>query len=157
VQKHLESSGSADLIEIGPYLTKLCSSLAQSMIGDASSAKLQVEADDGSMVSGDAVSLGLIVTELVINALKYAFPRQPPSAVVLVRYEVNNKTWRLSVADNGIGNSEDDGPVQSGLGTSLVKALANQLHAEVETVSGPTGMSVTITSASFVSCFPRAA
>jgi len=157
VQKHLESSGSADLIEIGPYLTKLCSSLAQSMIGDASSAKLQVEADDGSMVSGDAVSLGLIVTELVINALKYAFPRQPPSAVVLVRYEVNNKTWRLSVADNGIGNSEDDGPVQSGLGTSLVKALANQLHAEVDTVSGPTGMSVTITSASFISCFPRAA
>ena len=157
VQKHLECSGSTDLIEIGPYLTKLCASLAQSMIGDTSSAKIQVEADGGSMVSGDAVSLGLIVTELVINALKYAFPRQPPSAVVLVRYEVNNKAWRLSVADNGIGNSEDDGPVQSGLGTSLVNALANQLHAEVESISGPTGMSVTISSASFASRFPRAA
>jgi len=157
VQKHLETSGRADQIEIGPYLTKLCASLAQSMIGDSSSATLKVEADDGSMVSGDAVSLGLIVTELVINALKYAFPRQPANAAVLVRYEVNDKTWSLSVSDNGIGNSEDDGPVQSGLGTSLVNALANQLHAEVALLSGPSGMSVTITSASFVSRFPRAA
>lgn len=157
VQKHLESSGRADLIEIGPYLTKLCASLTQSMIGDTSSATLNVEADDGNMLSGDAVSLGLIVTELVINALKYAFPTQPASAAVLVRYEVNDKAWRLLVSDNGIGNSDDDGPVQSGLGTSLVNALANQLHAEVELLSGPTGMSVTITSASFVSRFPRAA
>jgi chemotaxis protein methyltransferase CheR len=109
------------------------------------------------MVSGDAVSLGLIVTELVINALKYAFPRQPPNAAVLVRYEGNDKAWRLSVSDNGIGNSENGGPVVSGLGTSLVNALANQLHAEVELLSGPTGMSITITSASFVSRFPRAA
>lgn len=157
VQKHLECSGSADLIEIGPYLTKLCASLAQSMIGDTSSATLQVMADGGSRVSGDAVSLGLIVTELVINALKYAFPRHPPSAAVLVRYEVNDKTWRLSVSDNGIGNSEDDGPVQSGLGTSLVNALANQLHAEVESLSTPTGMSVIVATKSFVSRFPRAA
>jgi chemotaxis protein methyltransferase CheR len=157
VQKYLEASGRADQIEIGPYLTKLCASLAQSMIGDTSSATLKVEADDGSMISGDAVSLGLIVTELVINALKYAFPRQPPNAAVLVRYEVNDKAWRLSVSDNGIGNSEDDGPVKGGLGTSLVNALANQLHAEVESLSGPSGMSITITSASFVSRFPRAA
>lgn len=157
VQKYLETSGRADLIEIGPYLTKLCASLAQSMIGDTSSATLKVEADGGSMVSGDAVSLGLIVTELVINALKYAFPRQPANASVLVRYEVNDKAWRLSVSDNGIGNSEDGGPVKGGLGTSLVNALANQLHAEVELLSGPSGMSITITSASFVSRFPRAA
>jgi len=157
VQKYLETSGRADLIEIGPYLTKLCASLAQSMIGDTSSATLKVEADDGNMPSGDAVSLGLIVTELVINALKYAFPRQPPNAAMLVRYEVDDKAWRLSVSDNGIGNSEDDGPVKGGLGTSLVNALANQLHAEVELLSGPSGMSVTITSASFVSRFPRAA
>jgi chemotaxis protein methyltransferase CheR len=89
--------------------------------------------------------------------LKYAFPRHPPSAAVLVRYEVNDKTWRLSVSDNGIGNSEDDGPVQSGLGTSLVNALANQLHAEVESLSTPTGMSVIVATKSFVSRFPRAA
>jgi two-component sensor histidine kinase len=157
VQKHLESSGRADLIEIGPYLTKLCASLAQSMIGDTSTATIKVEADAGAVASGDAVSLGLIVTELVINALKYAFPRQPPSASVIVRYEVSGEAWQLYVSDNGIGNSEAGGPVKSGLGTSLVNALANQLNAEVESSATPNGMSVTITGESFVSRFPRAA
>ena len=65
--------------------------------------------------------------------------------------------WRLSVSDNGIGNSEDGGPVKGGLGTSLVNALASQLHAEVESSATPSGMSVTITSESFVSRFTRAA
>ena len=59
---------------IAPYLSKLCESLAESMIGESRPAKLTVTADEGYMISANAVSLGLIVTELVINALKYAFP-----------------------------------------------------------------------------------
>jgi chemotaxis protein methyltransferase CheR len=76
---------------------------------------------------------------------------------VIVRYEVSGEAWQLSVSDNGIGNSEAGGPVKSGLGTSLVNALANQLHAEVESSATSNGMSVTITGESFVSRFPRAA
>jgi chemotaxis protein methyltransferase CheR len=152
VQEHLHSAGRADMIEVGPYLDKLCDSLAQSMIGDSRPATIVVKADAGSVLSADAVSLGLIVTELVINALKYAFPDQSKVATVTVRYEVDGTDWKLSVADNGIGRVEKDGPpTKGGLGTSLVKALAHQLEAKVETISGPTGMSVSITHATFVS------
>ena len=74
VQEHLHSSGRADMIQIAPYLTKLCKSLADSMIGENRLSNIAVNTDEGTVQSADAVSLGLIVTELVINALKYAFP-----------------------------------------------------------------------------------
>ena len=152
VQQHLHVSAGADAIEIAPYLHKLCGSLAESMIGESSPATIDVHADAGSIVSADAVSLGLIVTELVINALKYAFPDKSKVATVSVRYEVHGDAWKLSVSDNGFGRDEHAGPpVKGGLGTSLVKALAQQLDAKVETVSSADGMSVSITHATFVS------
>ena len=158
VQQHLHSSARADLIEIAPYLTKLCDSLTQSIIGGDHPAKLSVVADDGNLISGEAVSVGLIVTELVINALKYAFPDSSKPAEVIVRYEVDGTNWKLSVSDNGIGRTDSEGTVaKAGLGTSLVKALANQLDAQVKIASGPAGMSVTITHATFTSRIPRAA
>jgi chemotaxis protein methyltransferase CheR len=150
VQQHLHISGSGDLIEIAPYLSKLCESLAESMIGDSRPAVLSVKSDDGRVSSADAVSLGLIVTELVINALKYAFPDQKASAAVTVCYEVNGTDWKLSVSDNGIGRPEGDETTRKGgLGTSLVNALANQLEAQVKITSGPNGMDIAITHATF--------
>jgi chemotaxis protein methyltransferase CheR len=152
VQRHLHDSGRHDRIDVAPYLTKLCASLSESMIGDSSPAVLIVVADTGSLASADAVSIGLVVTELVINALKYAFPAVRTAAEVLVRYEVNGTDWKLSVSDNGIGRKDDDGaPKKGGLGTSLVNALAHQLDAKVEVLSSAEGMRVSITHATFTS------
>ena len=158
VQRHLHSSGRDDVIEVRSYLSKLCGSLAESMIGESRPAALQVIADDGTMLSSDAVSVGLIVTELVINALKYAFPDQKKAAEVLVRYEVSGTDWKLSVSDNGVGRGDSEGKnTKGGLGTSLVQALAHQLDAKVGIVSGPEGMMVSITHATFTSRAPQAA
>jgi two-component sensor histidine kinase len=155
VQQHLHASGRADTVEIAPYLAKLCDSLAESMIGESRPAALTVTADQGFVLSADAVSLGLIVTELVINALKYAFPDPKKAATVKVVYEVHDTNWKLSVSDNGVGRPENNGPpAKGGLGTSLVKALAHQLDAQVEIINKPTGMSVSVTHATFVSRSP---
>jgi chemotaxis protein methyltransferase CheR len=152
VQEHLHSSGRADMIEIAPYLTKLCASLAESMIGESGPARIAVVTDDGAVPSADAVSLGLIVTELVINALKYAFPKHRDAALVTVRHEIHGADWKLSVSDNGVGRAEGGGPpAKGGLGTSLVAALAHQLDAKVAILNSPTGMSVSVTHATFVS------
>jgi two-component sensor histidine kinase len=140
------------LIEMAPYLSNLCTSLADSMIGGNRSGMLKVVADYGKLVSAEAVSLGLIVTELVINALKYAFPNPTPSDAVIVRYEMNGTDWKLSISDNGIGRTKA-GRIQSkgGLGTSLVRALAHQLVADIETTRDSGGMAVAITHTIFVS------
>jgi two-component system, sensor histidine kinase PdtaS len=107
---------------------------------------VKVEADSGAALSGDAVSIGLMTTELVINALKHAFPTGGGGDVeVLVRYEVDEANWRLSVADNGVGLQQDGGRRgHTGLGTTIVEALAHQLKAEVEITSRSPGMIVSI-------------
>jgi two-component sensor histidine kinase len=143
VQQQLRASRLGDRIEVGPYLSKLCDSLAASMIGDRRPLALTVEAGDGTAESGAAVSIGLIITELVINALKHAFPpgRQ---GEISVRYEAREDDWRLSVSDNGIGRQDLHERAHSGLGTSIVEALARQLYARVELSSGPQGTIVAI-------------
>ena len=74
VQKQLHASGAIGPIEMVPYLSRLCETLATSMIGDTRPVSLKVVGEGGSATSRQAESLGLIVTELVMNALKHAFP-----------------------------------------------------------------------------------
>jgi two-component sensor histidine kinase len=144
VQQQLHASGLNEGIEIGPYLTKLCASLAASMIGEGRALSIKVQATSGIAVSSEAVSLGLIVTELVINALKHGFPAGAGGEIV-VSYAALDSSWRLSVSDNGLGSLEASGEVpHTGLGTSIVEALAHQLEATVEKTSGPEGTVVTI-------------
>ena len=144
VQQQLQASGLNERIEIGPYLTKLCASLAASMIGERRPLSIKVQSTSGRAVSSDAVSLGLIVTELVINALKHGFPAGAEGEI-LVSYDVQDAGWRLSVSDNGSGpKAVGDEVSHAGLGTSIVEALAHQLEATVQKTSGPQGTTVTI-------------
>ena len=144
VQQQLRGTGHGDRIEIGPYLTKLCDSLANSMIGADRPVAVVVEAGAGAAVSGQAVSIGLIVTELLINAVKHAFPGER-SGNIRVGYDASGSAWQLSVADDGVGRSSQDGqPTSTGLGTSIVEALAHQLDARVQVSSGPRGTTVSV-------------
>jgi chemotaxis protein methyltransferase CheR len=143
VQEQLRGTGHGDLIEVGPYLTKLCDSLAKSMIGDRSIPVL-VDAATGTALSGQAVSIGLIVTELLINAVKHAFP-DARSGTIRVTYATAGLEWSLSVSDDGVGRVSQDGQAApTGLGTSIVEALAHQLDSRVEGSSGPQGTTVSI-------------
>jgi two-component sensor histidine kinase len=58
------------------------------------------------MTTARAVSIGLIVTELVINALKHAFPEDKTESRVTVSYEMDGTNWKLVVADTGIGKPD---------------------------------------------------
>lgn len=144
VQSHLHAAGGVDQIEVGPYLTKLCSSLAASMVGENQPILIRVDADHGLIGSDKAVSMGLIVTELVINAIKYAFPGDRADALVLVRYESAGDGWVLVVGDNGIGAVADaPPPAHGGLGTAIVEALVRQLDARMKVRASP-GMTISI-------------
>jgi two-component sensor histidine kinase len=154
VQQHLHVAGTAGIIEMAPYLSKLCESLTTSMISNERPIKLKVISDGGRVTSRDAVSLGLIVTELVLNAVKHAFLNDETDHRITVAYDIAGTNWQLSVGDNGVGKPTST-PVKAGLGTSIVKALAQQLDARVEVSSGAQGTTVSVTHATFVK-MPRA-
>jgi two-component sensor histidine kinase len=73
----------------------------------------------------------LIVTELVINSLKHAFPGQNQHGSINVSYTSDGKAWTLVVADDGIGMPKNEDDRKPGLGTGIVEALASQLGAVV--------------------------
>ena len=157
VQKHLHDTGAGKQVDIPSYLSRLCDTLAQSMIGDSRPITLKVAADAGSVVSHQAVSIGLIVTELVMNALKHAFPGEKPDAAILVTFKVADTDWKLTISDNGTGKPEpSEKPKKGGLGTSLVQALAKQLDAQLDIASDSHGTTVSITHATFKSKPPKA-
>jgi two-component sensor histidine kinase len=155
VQQHLHPSDMGVSIELSSYLKQLCASLADSMISE-DSCSIDTQVSDSRVTSGTAVSLGLIVTELVINAMKHAFPEAKPGCVIVVSYEVNGTDWKLSVSDNGVNDAGNQPQARIGLGTNIVSALAESLDARVDTTRGPTGTTVVITHSTFKS-LPKAA
>ena len=151
VQEHLHAVARAGSVDTIPYLTTLTEALARSMIADARPIELSVSAAGSTISSAFAVSLGLIVTELVINAIKYAFPHNAGGQVRVI-YELAETSWKLTVSDNGVGAPDGSvgvGRSKSGLGTSIVNALAQQLDARVNVSTGPNGTIVSVTHSAF--------
>lgn len=130
-------------VALKPYFDQLCVSVGASMIRDHDQLSLHVECDDSSVDADISVSLGLIVTELVINSLKHAFPGGRHGTIV-VSYKAHGPNWTLSVADDGVGMPKDAESGTPGLGTSIVEALANQLKARVQVHGGHPGTTVSI-------------
>ncbi len=142
VQRQLAISSALE-VRLRPYLMELCESLGASMIYDHG--RLSIEADiDKSIVSADAsVSLGLIVTELVINSLKHAFAGH--TGKIVVGYHSEGANWTLSVSDNGAGMLSGPRFAKPGLGTGIVEALARQLGAKIKVSPANPGTNVTLT------------
>ena len=113
------------------------------MVRDHDRTSLAVSADESIATADISVSLGLIVTELVINALKHAFP-DGRDGKILVDYRGPGGAWTLSVADDGVGMPGDQAEIRPGLGTSLIEALAKHLHASVRVADADPGTTVSI-------------
>jgi two-component sensor histidine kinase len=144
LERQLQNAEPGDTIEMGFYLARLCDELAVSLSGDRARIQFIGAAKSSAWPSGDAANLGLIVTELVINALKHAFP-DGRAGRVLVDYQADGPDWMLSVCDDGVGLDRHGPPdTHGGLGTKIVEALAHQLKARTEVSSGPHGTKVTI-------------
>jgi two-component sensor histidine kinase len=155
LQRLLANSNSGD-VELRPYFSALCDSIGASMIQNRDQLSLEVTVDDSITAADISVSLGLIVTELVINSLKHAFPGNRGGRI-LVDYRCHGPNWTLSVKDDGVGIASSPGIAKAGLGTSIVEALARQLGAEIIVTNAHPGTEVSIAHSAATILVARAA
>jgi two-component sensor histidine kinase len=144
IQQSLHTSARSGFVELGPHFAKLCQAISHSMIGDNQRIRIETHGG-GRATTREAESLGLILTELVINSLKHGYPEDTTDGLISVAYLSSGSDWKLSVSDNGIGNSLAINRPKGGLGTGIIMALAKQLGAEVTTTAGQPGTIVSVT------------
>ncbi len=143
MQKQLAASR-VGKVALRSYFADLCDSIGASMIADHDRLSLEASIDDTMVEANVSVSLGLIVTELVINSLKHAFPDREQTGEIKVDYLSKGTGWTLTVSDNGIGMPANEDEAKPGLGTGIVDALSKQLDATVTVTDTNPGTRVSI-------------
>lgn len=139
VHRQLSHTDGAREVRLDAYLEQLCVELARSW-GDAWVEQLTIDACRASLAADSAISLGLVVTELLTNAAKYAYRGAPGPIEVHVR---RHDTWlHVTVSDRGCGmHGEVAG---TGLGTTLNRLFAAQLGGDIQLASGDAGTTATL-------------
>ena len=136
----LSKSEKAQRVDVSVYVAVLCGALRPITEND-DRIRLEAVMEDGILVDADtAVPLGIVLTELITNAVKYAFPA-PRSGTILVQARRCQPGWiELVVRDDGIGMSSLR---QGSLGYGLVRSLIQQIRGEID-VRSDAGLTVTI-------------
>ncbi|MFP4364713.1 MAG: PAS domain S-box protein [Spirochaetia bacterium] len=143
VYQQLYNSDSYQSIELSRYINDLLVNIKETYQNH----KINIKSKSKKLEIGvkDAVPLGIIVNELVTNAVKYAFPRQKEGTIEVNLSSEEKTAYQLIVSDNGIGipsNIDLEHPKSFGL--SIVTALVTQLDATIQ-VSTNNGTTVQIT------------
>ncbi len=130
VHRRLYTSDDVQTVAIDLYLEALVEDLRRSAEGGAL-AQLSLHAVPIAVTPDHAVAIGMIVNELITNALKYAYPDGKGAIRVALRKEGANRGV-LTVEDDGVGILPNDGPKSTGLGQRIVRAMAEKMKAHIE-------------------------
>jgi two-component sensor histidine kinase len=130
VHKRLYSSGDARFVDFDEYLSSLLNNVETAMREEGHGASLRYDLDALRLKPDMSVNLGVIVTELVTNSFKYAYPNRSGEVRVRLKRLSANQA-ELVVEDDGVGRGADAAPKGTGLGTRIVNAMARTIGAEV--------------------------
>ena len=133
----LSEADTFEAVDAATYLNELCRDLIASIHKEGdTSVVLKTDIESALLPTDRAIPIGLIVNELVTNAVKYGFPDEANGTVTVTLKRLPGEL-RLTVADDGQGL--DPGRADSGLGGRLVDAFAQQLGGQVERKSDSQG------------------
>jgi len=129
VHRRLYTSHDLKSVLLNQYLDALLEDLRRSAEGNKMS-RLTVKAEPVEIDPDRAVAIGIIVNELVMNAVKYAYP--DGAGPIHVDLRAQGDDLLLSIADDGVGLNVKTDPRSTGMGQRIVTAMASKLDASVE-------------------------
>ncbi|HVZ01729.1 MAG TPA: histidine kinase dimerization/phosphoacceptor domain -containing protein [Dongiaceae bacterium] len=132
VHRQLYSANDVRSVDLARYLENLMGGLRQAVGETAASAELVVKAEPVSTTTDRAVSIGTLVTELVLNALKYAYPEGRPGEIRVLCRRTPGDVLELTVEDDGVGLQPGAPAKGGGLGERIIGMMAQKLHATIE-------------------------
>src|SRR5947209_13125562 len=128
VHRRLYTSHDLKSVLLNQYLEALLEDLRRSAEGNRMS-RLTLKAEPIEIDPDGAVAIGIIVNELVMNAVKYAYP--DGAGPIHVALEADGDDLELSIADDGVGLEGSSDPRSTGMGQRIVTAMAQKLEAGV--------------------------
>ncbi len=139
VHESLYDSASFAAVDFATYLRNLCNRLFRALVSAPDTIQLHLNIAPAHLDITRAIPCGLLVNELVTNALKHAFPQQRNGELRVELLQLDDSShWRLRVADNGVGMPPDFDPNNlSSMGLKLVSDLSHQLGAQLKIGPGP--------------------
>lgn len=143
VHRQLYLGGSADAVDVSTYLVDLIAGLQAGFHAGVGRRRLHLDVDQLLVTPDFATTLGVIVTELVINACKYAYAPDEPGDVEIVFVMTPVGGFSLDVRDQGVGRVRV--PTQAGLGSRIVELMSRRLGADGGYVAREVGTSFRIT------------
>jgi two-component sensor histidine kinase len=129
VHRRLYTSQDLKSVLLNQYLDALLEDLRRSAEGNRMS-RLTLKSEPIEIDPDRAVAIGIIVNELVMNAVKYAYPDGAGPIHVDLRAQGDDLV--LSIADDGVGLNAKTDPRSTGMGQRIVTAMATKLDASVE-------------------------
>jgi two-component sensor histidine kinase len=136
LHERLQRSKTSAVVDTRAFISALCDDLKTAI--ELRPIVLEVNAESHLISQERAVPVGLIINELLTNALKYAFPDQRPGRVT-VAFIREAESYCLRVSDDGVGIGQGKESAGGGLGQRLVRAMASQLGGSLEIGPGPNG------------------
>lgn len=148
VHQRLSRQGHSPVVEMKGFVEELCEELRATLLPLKPMA-IETDLDEFKLASTRAVAVGLIINELVTNAIKYAYPGDADGTICVYVTCVDD-TVEIVVEDDGVGMPREASEDSGGLGQRLVRSLAAQLGGRFGCNADPSGTSCTVV-------FPREA
>ena len=143
VHRRLYTSQDIETVDIAEYLDLILHDLEDAWSTSAAPRTIRFDAEPLRLRTDHAVSVGVIVNELVSNACKYAYG-DAQGGEIRVAVEIDGLAFRIRVEDDGTGFAPNQVVKGTGIGTKVVDAMARSLKATVAYSTG-SGARVTVT------------
>lgn len=144
VHKRLYTTDDVETVDMEEYLGALIAELEQTWSTPLSRRTLQLVAEPLKLATDKAVAVGIIVNELVSNACKYAYDSTTSGEVRVLLSREEPDRFRLRVEDDGRGMPADGVAIGTGLGSKIVRAMADTLRTVIEFDTGAPGTRVSL-------------